>query len=55
MDESALQKLQSLVRMVALRRPRTVVSLPDRSESVHYILFSEAESQLYNQAKAGDV
>lgn len=51
MDETALRKLQTLMKMIALRRPRSVISLPHRSEVIEPIYLTPEEVQTYEQAK----
>jgi SWI/SNF-related matrix-associated actin-dependent regulator of chromatin subfamily A3 len=55
MDETALRKLQTLMKMIALRRPRTVISLPHRSEIIESIAFTAEEIQTYEQARLGTI
>lgn len=54
-DEVALEKLQSLVKMIALRRPRTVISLPDRHEILHHVQLTTEESITYDKARMGTI
>ena len=55
MDETALRKLQTLMKMIALRRPRTVISLPHRSEIIESVAFTAEEIQAYEQARLGTI
>lgn len=54
-DKTALAKLQSLVKIIALRRSRTVISLPDRHEILHFVQFTSEESIAYNKARMGTI
>lgn len=54
-DEIALEKLQSLVRMIALRRPGTVIMLPDRHEILHHVQLTTEESIVYDNARKGTI
>jgi SWI/SNF-related matrix-associated actin-dependent regulator of chromatin subfamily A3 len=53
MDAKGVQKLQSLMKMIAIRRPRAVVSLPSRAEQTRLVQFDEQELALYEQARSG--
>lgn len=55
MDKTGLEKLQSLVKMIALRRSRMVISLPDRHEILHHVQFTTEESIVYNRARMGTI
>ena len=55
MDKTALEKLQSLIKMIALRRSRTVISLPDRHETLHHVQFTPEENIAYERARMGTV
>lgn len=55
MDKTALEKLQLLIKIVALRRSRTVISLPERHEILHYVSFSPQENTVYERAKMGTI
>jgi SNF2 family DNA or RNA helicase len=55
MDETALRKLQTLMKMIALRRPRTVISLPHRSEIIESIAFTAEETKTYEQTRLGTI
>lgn len=55
MDKTALEKLQSLIKIVALRRSRTVISLPERHEIIQHVLFSPEENIVYERAKLGTI
>lgn len=55
MDKTALEKLQLLIKMVALRRSRTVISLPERHEILHDVSFSPEEIITYERAKLGTI
>jgi SNF2 family DNA or RNA helicase len=50
-DETALKKVQCLVRIVALRRSRTVITLPHRQELTTYIHLTADERSIYDQAR----
>lgn len=52
-DEAALQKLQKLVKFIALRRSQTVVSLPSRHEQVLSSKLEAEEVELYEKTKIG--
>jgi SWI/SNF-related matrix-associated actin-dependent regulator of chromatin subfamily A3 len=54
-DETALHKLQSLVKMISLRRPQSVVTLPRRQELLHYIEFTPEEFDIYEKARLGTI
>ena len=53
MDKTALEKLQLLIKIVALRRSRAVISLPERYEILHDVSFSPEENIVYERAKLG--
>lgn len=53
MDETALGKIQLMMNMLALRRPRAVISLPDRQEIIEPVSFTTEEMQTYNKARLG--
>ena len=55
MDKTALEKLQSLIKIVVLRRSRAVVSLPERHDILHDVLFSPEERITYERAKSGTI
>lgn len=55
MDKTALEKLQSLIKIVALRRSRAVISLPERHDILHDVLFSPEERIVYERAKLGTI
>jgi len=55
MDEIALRKLQALMKMIVLRRPRTTISLPHRSDIIESVSFTPEEIQAYEQAKMGTI
>ena len=55
MDKTALEKLQLLIKIVALRRSRTVISLPERHDVLHNVLFSPEEYIEYERAKLGTI
>lgn len=53
MDKTALEKLQLLIKIIALRRSRTVISLPERHDILHDVSFSPEENIVYERAKLG--
>lgn len=55
MDKIALEKLQSLIKIIALRRSRTVISLPERHDLLHDVSFSPEENIVYERAKLGTI
>lgn len=55
MDKTALEKLQSLIKIVALRRSKTVISLPERHDILHDVSFSLEEYIVYERAKLGTI
>ena len=55
LDRNALEKLQSLVKIIALRRSREVISLPDRYETLHPVEFITEESIVYEKARMGTI
>jgi SNF2 family DNA or RNA helicase len=55
MDKTAFEKLQSLVKMIALRRPNTVIQLPDRHEVLDLVEFTAEESIAYGKARMGTI
>ena len=52
-DKTALEKLQALVRMIAIRRPRAVISLPSRTEEMRFVQFDARELAAYEKARSG--
>jgi SWI/SNF-related matrix-associated actin-dependent regulator of chromatin subfamily A3 len=50
-DEKALLRLKSLVKLLALRRSRAVVELPARKDEVHFLTFDTGERAAYEKAK----
>src|SRR5271154_6720451 len=52
-DERALEKLQALVRMIAIRRPRAVISLTSRTEEMRFVQFDAQELAAYEKARSG--
>jgi SWI/SNF-related matrix-associated actin-dependent regulator of chromatin subfamily A3 len=53
MDETAVFKLQTLMKIIALRRPKDVVSLPHRSETIVHVPFTAEEMEIYDRARLG--
>lgn len=54
-DEDALKRLQSLVKMIAIRRSKAIIDLPNRHESNVVVHFSEEERAVYDKARAGAI
>lgn len=54
-NEKPLHKLQSLMEMIALRRSKSVVSLPARDEHIKEVAFSDEEMDLYKRAREGTI
>lgn len=52
-DDAALQKLQVLMSTISIRRPRHIVELPRRYESLRKVSFNEVELAFYRAAKQG--
>jgi SWI/SNF-related matrix-associated actin-dependent regulator of chromatin subfamily A3 len=52
-DEVAFKRLQSLMKAIAIRRPRAIISLPERHEILEYVYFSPGERQIYESAREG--
>lgn len=50
-DQSVIKRLQKLMKMVALRRPKKVMSLPDRDEVVESVKFTAEEAAIYDHAR----
>ncbi|KAK5056695.1 hypothetical protein LTR84_012227 [Exophiala bonariae] len=55
LDEAALHRIQLLVRMIALRRSRDVVRLPQLTEHICYVNFGPRERKSYELARKGAV
>ncbi|KAK6366537.1 hypothetical protein LTS17_010623 [Exophiala oligosperma] len=53
MDENALKRLQSIMKAIAIRRPRAVIALPDRIEHTEKLDFTHEERIVYNTARIG--
>lgn len=53
MDEDALKRVQSIVKAVTIRRPRSVVALPEREERTEKIVFTAEERAVYEKARTG--
>ncbi|KIX08530.1 uncharacterized protein Z518_03186 [Rhinocladiella mackenziei CBS 650.93] len=53
MDESALKRLQSIMKAITIRRPRSVITLPDRREHTEMIHFTTEERTIYEKARSG--
>jgi SWI/SNF-related matrix-associated actin-dependent regulator of chromatin subfamily A3 len=52
-EERAIEKLQALVRMITIRRPSSVISLPSRTEEIQFVHFDAQELAAYEQARSG--
>jgi len=54
-NEKPLHKLQLLMKAIALRRSKSVVSLPARDEHIKEVAFSDEEMDLYKRAREGTI
>ena len=54
-DEDALKRLQSLVKMISLRRPRAVIDLPERLDLQETVSLTCDERCAYERARAGAI
>lgn len=52
-DENALKRLQSIIKAITIRRPRTVITLPERQEFVESVSFTADERAVYEKARTG--
>ncbi|KIW33915.1 uncharacterized protein PV07_00729 [Cladophialophora immunda] len=53
MDEDALKRLQSIWKVITIRRGRNVIALPDRIVHTEEVCFTEDERALYERARTG--
>jgi SWI/SNF-related matrix-associated actin-dependent regulator of chromatin subfamily A3 len=53
MDEAALKRLQSIMKAIAIRRTKSIISLPDRIEHTEEICFTDEERSIYATARMG--
>lgn len=50
-DQAAIRRLQKLMKMISVRRPRKAISLPDREEVVESVEFTAEEAAIYDHAR----
>lgn len=53
MDENALKRLQLVMKAIAIRRPKTVITLPACQEFVESVSFTADERAVYEKAQTG--
>ncbi|KIY01312.1 uncharacterized protein Z520_02864 [Fonsecaea multimorphosa CBS 102226] len=55
MDKDALRRLQSILKVITIRRGRSVITLPERIEHTEEVCFTEEERAMYEQARTGAI
>ena len=51
-SQDGIQRLMALMRALALRRPKSVISLPKRDDAIRFVTFNDHERESYNRVKA---
>ncbi|KAJ8131633.1 hypothetical protein O1611_g1992 [Lasiodiplodia mahajangana] len=54
-DEKPLQRLQALMKILALHRPKSMIDLPPRIERVVEVKFDAMELKVYENARVGTI